>query len=125
MGSKSSVISARVSPELKSDLTAYCKAKNVAVSRVIQDGLTSNTGLLKDLDNVSMDNSTFTMISSLAGGSTLGILAYKGVKNAIESKRPDIEPHKIEVYSSMAGVIVALLVGVGINSLVKALSDND
>jgi len=120
MAVKTKVISTRVPIGVYNDFRALSKVKKVSMSKLITDGITGNAGLHP---STSIDNQTAEKLFSIAGGCTSGILTYKVVKGALEERKPEWTPTKIELAAGAAAVAVAMLVGFGISKLINALSD--
>jgi len=112
------VISVRVPSAFAKELSAHCKQTNQSISEYVQKGFTK-VGMM-DLEEIKADASTTEMLTSLGGGSALGILAYKGVKGVM--KRKGIQDDQAEILSVISGVACGLLGGYGIHKLIKMMS---
>ena len=76
-------------------------------------------GILKD---VQVEGSISELLLSMGGGSMAGILAYKGIKGKLTStKSEDFDDSKIEMLSMIGAVAVAMITGIGIKELMKAI----
>ena len=115
-----SVMSIRLPKNIHTEIKTYCKANNLTVSEYVRKSFTE-VGTQKMFDvNIPDDLSNYLV--TIAGGSTAGILAYKGVYSIFKDKFPDWKENELEAASIVSGVGVAMLTAYGIGKLIEALN---
>ena len=118
------VLSIRIPKGMKSELTRYCKSNNMTVSEYVGKSFTDiGQKKLFDVESLEIDQELGRYLTTIAGGSMVGILAYKGVYSVLEQKYPTWKKGEIEFASVASGMVVAMAVSFGIGKLMQLMND--
>lgn len=117
---KSMVLSAKVTPDIYNAWQKLAESRNTSVSVCLRDAVAMvDTGaMLKANDGIVVPEAFEKTLASIAGGSLIGILAFKGLKSAYTSNmNHDLTEGQIDAISGVLALAAALIVGSGIHSL--------
>lgn len=120
MAIKTDMVSLRIEPQLRKELKSLCKSHNCTMSDVMRDGIVHKTGgAIKLFESPDPDDDVAKLLTTIAGGSTVGILSYKAIYEALKNKFADMEEGELQTYAILSGVVTAILTGIGLNKLLK------
>jgi uncharacterized membrane protein YebE (DUF533 family) len=133
---ESTTVSVRMPVSTVEELKSYCKINNTTPSKFVRDRFTDvNQGNIFDTQ-MNVDSDIVKTLTTIGGGSALGIMAYKAIKAKLsnlqvdESENEDdtteaMTEQKIDLLSMAGGVSIALLTGYGLAKLFKLFATLD
>ena len=117
---KSKVISVRLPEPFIKELKSYCNCNDVSVSDVMKRGFASG-GTIGLFEAPDPDANLTQFLTSVGGGSLMGLLVYKGVYGTLKEKFTELSETELEIYSGVSAVAIALLSGYGISKLLQSI----